>query len=815
MSDAPRQPQPALTEDRAVWHVEPDGVTVPVVEGIAYHDRARSAGVTPLPRGTALERLAIGWPLDAVRLWTEPPDDVRPPPPPNVLAGLVDQTAALRPRTVLVLGGGGLVGELIAAGCPAAKVTSLLDRGRQAPSPAAAHGFLRTGERATNHAVAFAAASVAPTPLAKPFDVIVRGDTALPGAWLDAAGHDRHVGDAVWLDTTTARPEPVPAQLDPHLRLLVRRLGPKALDNGVTGDGRALDPTAVEIVHFGRRGLTLGAIARHCERPYADVAMSALALARDGLVQPVRATAAAARLHHYLATGEPLPAPSETTPRVLWRRAVARHGDRQALILHDGTALTYAEADRLVARFAAALGDLGVAPGGRIGIVTEPSVELFALIWAGLCYGLTLTAIPPTTPADAVADLSRRLQLEAVFADRSKAPGRALADDARVNLVPFAATLVDTSENAPTPSEPRAWPKDDGAAAVISLTSGTTGRSKAVLTGARAIVTSALSSSRAYGWQADDRILTSQVPATVNEWRAAFLCPAVVGAAHLLGVAPQPGHLFRLWALADDHSATRLLLSSAVASSLHDALASGRLSPIRSLTTLQSGGAHLAPTLRDELVARLSVTYLLNYGTTECGTLAAERTGPASGPVPIALPIVRQIRDDDGQVAAPGAAGTCWVLHDGTMEGYVTEAGIDRHALAGAWFTPNDVVRHSDDGRVEVVGRPDDLFSIATGQLVMPRPIEAVLEEHPAVAAAAVVPGVDDAGGACIVAVVEPYDDPVLAAPTAGELRAWVMQHLGPEFAPRRVRQVDRLPRNRNGKLLRRQLAEPEPDAAG
>ncbi len=119
----------------------------------------------------------------------------------------------------------------------------------------------------------------------------------------------------------------------------------------------------------------------------------------------------------------------------------------------------------------------------------------------------------------------------------------------------------------------------------------------------------------------------------------------------------------------------------------------------------------------------------------------------------------------------------------------------------GGVLRTGDLGRLDAGGRLHVVGRKADTI-ITGGENVAPAEVEAVLEEHPAVAEAAVHGAPDEEWGEAVVATV------VLSADAAPEeLRAYVAGRLEPFKVPKRIAATDEpLPRTGSGKLLRREL---------
>ena len=130
----------------------------------------------------------------------------------------------------------------------------------------------------------------------------------------------------------------------------------------------------------------------------------------------------------------------------------------------------------------------------------------------------------------------------------------------------------------------------------------------------------------------------------------------------------------------------------------------------------------------------------------------------------------------------------------------------DEAKTAQAWrdgaFTVGDVGRLDDDGYLYITDRVSDMV-IRDGVNVYPREIEDVLHLHPAVVDCAVFGVEDERHGEVIIAVVEARS-PVTADDLAGHVRA----NLADFKCPEQFTFVDELPRDPNGKMLKRLLRE-------
>jgi len=137
------------------------------------------------------------------------------------------------------------------------------------------------------------------------------------------------------------------------------------------------------------------------------------------------------------------------------------------------------------------------------------------------------------------------------------------------------------------------------------------------------------------------------------------------------------------------------------------------------------------------------------------------------------------------------------------MKGYYnrpqeTAAVIDKDG----WFRTGDIVRIESDGYLAITGRAKDLI-IVGGENVYPREVENVLEQHPAVAEAAVIGQSDASRGEVVVAFITLRDG---TEATADQLREYCREHLAGFKTPREIHIRPDLPRGPTGKILKREL---------
>lgn len=173
--------------------------------------------------------------------------------------------------------------------------------------------------------------------------------------------------------------------------------------------------------------------------------------------------------------------------------------------------------------------------------------------------------------------------------------------------------------------------------------------------------------------------------------------------------------------------------------------------------------------------------------------------------------IEADILDDEGKPVAVGAEGnlcmkppwpsimrTVWQ----NQEKYLTY-------FKNGWYFSGDHAKKDEDGYFWFIGRADDVIK-TSGERVGPFEVESALVEHPSVVEAGVIGKPDEIRGEIIKAfvVLKPGitgDDKLIE-----ELQQHVKQHLAGHAYPREIEFIDKLPKTRSGKIMRRILKAKE-----
>ena len=209
---------------------------------------------------------------------------------------------------------------------------------------------------------------------------------------------------------------------------------------------------------------------------------------------------------------------------------------------------------------------------------------------------------------------------------------------------------------------------------------------------------------------------------------------------------------------------------------------------LRSLRTVLLGGGPIDPALRGR-AAEHGVSVVATYGSAEtAGGCVYDGVG---------LDGVGLAVDPDGRLRIAGPM---------LFDGYEDDPALTASTLVDGWFLTSDAARIDEDGRLQVLGRVDDV--VVTGGVNVPGPAVARrLREHPGVAEAEVLGVPDPEWGNRLVAFVVP----ATGVPGLDELRDFVAEVHPRSWGPRQVvvlRSMPLLPNGKPDRVRLRALAE-------
>jgi len=467
---------------------------------------------------------------------------------------------------------------------------------------------------------------------------------------------------------------------------------------------------------------------------------------------------------------------------------------RPAIICADyvlgDTSISFHELDALANGIARALASRNYLRGDRIALLAANSPQYIAALLGIMRAGLVAVPInqrlPPALVANATADSGARL----AFCDNA---GRSVVPDGleQVSLEAMCllrfADLGSFQAFAPGIDDP----------AMILYTSGSTGKPKGIVLSHASqqwVVRTRLQMTPLMG----ERPLIAAPLYHMNALALSLLTLAASATAVLLPEFSPDAYI----AAIQRHRCTWL---TAVPSMMAMVLLRKRqlaridLSHVRAV---RLGSAPVSLGLLEQIQRLLPSAQVINaYGTTEVGPVVF-------GPHPLGLPnpsnsvgcahpeVCVRLRDDAGNL---GTSGTLEVRSPGLMKGYHNLNETALPLTTDGYFVTGDLFHCDADGFYTFAGRRDEMF-VSGGENIYPREVEKVLELHPGVQQACVVPIKDEIRGFKPVAFVVRREGAHLSE---SELKAFVLENAAQYAHPRRVWFVKVLPLAEGNKIDR------------
>jgi fatty-acyl-CoA synthase len=453
---------------------------------------------------------------------------------------------------------------------------------------------------------------------------------------------------------------------------------------------------------------------------------------------------------------------------------------------------TYGQVDSDAEALAAALANLGLAPGDRLALVLPPCPEFVVALFAAAKLGATIVPLNP-----------RLTSAELQYALRHSGAACAVTIE-QMGSIDYLALFEELMPQLPelrhlvTVGDEDLWyddrifqfedlvssgaGRDFGATDIaptdrfaLVYTSGTIGKPKGVELSHANLVAVAAGTGDALGLRAEDRIVGVSALFHVFGLGPGLLTTLLAGASLVL--QDESGAVSTLAAIERHGATVHYGIPTLFVSELAEL--ESRDVDLSTLRLAVVSGAPVSDELVDRLEARLGVAVTTAYSMTEtASTVSTSRPGDPSDRrrFTVGRPIPGtdvRVLETDGSVLPVESVGEIAVrLFD-------------------------------EEGYLQLVGRRKDVI-IRSGFNVYPREVEARIESHPAVQEVAVVGVPDPLLGEAICACVVPVEGAIV---TGREIVDWCRETLADDKVPDLVRFVDELPRADTGQVRRAELA--------
>jgi len=482
--------------------------------------------------------------------------------------------------------------------------------------------------------------------------------------------------------------------------------------------------------------------------------------------------------------------------------------------------LSYADCNAAAARLSAGLAAQGVRPGERVLLFIDNRPEFVLALLAVQRLGAIAVPVGVREQRPGLGFIARQCGAVAIVIDADlaeRAPRSDEAPDLRLHIsvgdAPGCTPLAPLLACSDAPPAPAAPAEHD--VAVILYTSGTTGHPKGAMLTHGNIVHSVLHYQACMRLGAGDRSALVVPASHVTGLIAIIASMLHVGGAVVIVPAFKAEPFIALMA-AERITHTMMVPAIYNLCLLHPSFAGADLSAWR---IGSYGGAPMPVATIDALTTRLPGITLLNaYGATETTSPATMMpmgaTRDHADTVGVALPAASiLVMDDNGCELPPGETGELWIAGPMVVPGYWANPAATAASFTAGYWHSGDLGAVDAEGFVRVFDRKKDMLNRG-GYKIFSVEVENVLMAWPGMVEAAIVGKPCPVLGERVHAFV--HLQPVAAGTDAdaatAALRAFCAARLADYKVPETVTWCDTpLPRNANGKLMKRLLREQLP----
>jgi amino acid adenylation domain-containing protein/non-ribosomal peptide synthase protein (TIGR01720 family) len=483
------------------------------------------------------------------------------------------------------------------------------------------------------------------------------------------------------------------------------------------------------------------------------------------------------------------PYKKELTIIDLFEEQVQAAPDKVAAIFEDRQ-ITYVQLNQQVNQLAHVLREVGVGPEDCVAILAERSFEMLIGIYGIIKAGGAYVPIDPEYPEERIQYILEDCKAKAIVLYRAEINTRVPVIDLR-NLN-SGVTRFENPDHICKASN----------LAYIIYTSGTTGNPKGVMVEHRGVVNLKFYFDQEFGINCEDRILQfANYVFDASVWEMAM---ALLNGATLVLIPKSTAHnVYELEKYCLSNHVTVATLPP------NYYLLTDHFKPRILITAGSAASRMVVEKARDTL-------YINAYGPTENTVCATHWAYDGIGSIPDNIPIGKPITNvqvyilEQEKLCGIGVPGELCIAGDGVARGYVntpelTEDRFIKNPFGdGKLYRTGDLAYWASDGNIIYLGRIDEQVKIR-GYRVEPGEIENALRKMAFIQDCAVLAKKDAGGEDALYAyfVSETTKE-------ASDVREILGRSLPEYMLPTYIKQIDRIPVTRSGKLDKKALPDIE-----
>ncbi len=503
---------------------------------------------------------------------------------------------------------------------------------------------------------------------------------------------------------------------------------------------------------------------------------------------------------------------------IVYRNALL-YPDREAFICGEER-ITFAQFNVRVNRLTHALHSMGVKKGEGIGILSWNCLEYADVYGTAMKSGFILSPFSSRLQASELEYLINYSEIRTLFVGREFIE---IVSHLRPRL-PMVKNYISLETSGPgmishhdllrvhSEEEPDTQLKEDDLLLII-YTSGTTGTPRGALYNHRRNIEEAKTKALQMGVEPGDKHVMI-LPLFHIGGYSHFLAFFYVAGSNVMMPQRSFDPISTLQMIQDEGATDLHIVPTHLVTML--ALPNFNQYDLRSLKRIWYAASPMPAELLRKGIERFGPIFMQGYGQSESGpeiTFFPKKSHQVLGKPPEDQKVLAscgqpcvgvhvRILDENKSDVKPHVVGEVVVQSKMVMMGYWRKPEETDEVMGDGWLHTGDMGYYDEKGYIYLVDRKKDMI-VTGGENVYPREVEEVLYLHPAIAEAAVIGVPDDLWIERVHAVVALKEG---GQATEEEVIEFCKQHLARFKAPKSVEFVKSLPKNPQGKILKREL---------
>ena len=499
-------------------------------------------------------------------------------------------------------------------------------------------------------------------------------------------------------------------------------------------------------------------------------------------------------------------------------RNARRYPNKIAVVFGENR-YTFRELNNRINSLANALGKMGLGKGDRIAMIADNCHQQVEMFWAAAKTGMaTATLNPNLSPGELGYLINNARAKVLVFGENYSTLVEALRpqldgvdDYIVIGVSTKEARSYEELVSCYPPLEPK-FKIDDDDVLFLASTSGTTGPPKQIMHTYRSLLVGSLDWVCTFELKEKDILIYAGPPFWAHTLPLAEVASFYMGSTIVFANELSP---YSILEAIEREKVTKIVIISALILELIDYPALSKYTHAN-LRRIIVGGAPLPPEVWRRAINSFGNIFMKAYGLGEMLPITflfssdfifegpPEKVRRLRSCGRESINAEAKVVDEQGNDVVPGQFGEVIAKGDSMMKGYWNAPKATEETIKEGYLYTGDLATVDDEGYIYLVGRKKDVIT-TRGRIIIPTEIEDIIYRHPQVAEAVAIGLPHEVEGEVVKAVVVLKPGKKASEEEVIEL---CRQHLPDYAVPRSVDFVDSLPRNPNGKILRRELRQ-------